>query len=118
MKNDKLAELKKYQLKVAQLEKEVGRSQRRLLGLPGKMGYRSMDDLIDALRQASAGSGSAARSSGGRRKRAKITPEMKQKLKSLVQSGKTGSEIAHELGISEPSVHNIKKELGLVKKRK
>ena len=33
-------------------------------------------------------------------------------------TGKTGGEIAKAIGISLPSVQNIKKELGLVKKRR
>jgi hypothetical protein len=51
-------------------------------------------------------------------KRAKITSEIKAKLKDLVKADKTGAEIAKTLGISLPSVQNIKKELGLVKARK
>jgi DNA-binding CsgD family transcriptional regulator len=38
-------------------------------------------------------------------------------VKKLVGAGKTGSEIAKSLGISLPSVQNIKKALGLVKSR-
>jgi hypothetical protein len=52
-----------------------------------------------------------------RRTRAKITPELKERVKALVGAGKTGSEIASAVGISLPSVQNIKKELGLVKAR-
>jgi len=43
---------------------------------------------------------------------------MKQELKALVGQGKTGAVIAKTLGISLPSVQNIKKELGLVQARK
>jgi transposase len=39
-------------------------------------------------------------------------------VKKLVQDGKTGSEVAKLVGISLPSVQNIKKALGLVKERK
>lgn len=35
----------------------------------------------------------------------------------MVDAGKTGAEIADVLGISVPSVQNIKKALGLVAKR-
>jgi DNA-binding CsgD family transcriptional regulator len=38
-------------------------------------------------------------------------------VKKLVEGGKTGSQIAKALGISLPSVQNIKKSLGLVKAR-
>ena len=59
----------------------------------------------------------AALDGAGRRKRAKITPETKQKVKALVAAGKTGRQVAGRLGISLPSVQNIKRELGLVKRR-
>jgi hypothetical protein len=44
-----------------------------------------------------------------------ITDETRAKVKALVEAGKTGAEIAAEVGISLPSVQNIKKALGLVK---
>lgn len=50
-------------------------------------------------------------------KRAKITDEVKAQVKELAEAGKTGAEIAAALGISAPSVQNIKKEFGLVKAR-
>ncbi len=62
-----------------------------------------------------------AKSAGGasrsRRKRTTITEAMRGSLKKMVKSGKTGAEISKELGISLPSVHNVKKSLGLVKSR-
>jgi hypothetical protein len=61
----------------------------------------------------------APRAAGKKRgKRARITPELKAQVKILVEAGKTGTVIAKELGISLPSVQNIKKEFGLVKARK
>ena len=47
-----------------------------------------------------------------------ITAETKAKVKALTEAGKTGAEIAAAVGISVPSVQNIKKELGLTKARK
>lgn len=123
MVTNKLQKLRKVQKQMAALEKELAQFNRKLLALPGKNGFKSMDAFIDALRSARAGGAAtssaprAATRSGGRKPRAKITPEMKQKLKSLVNDGKTGAQIAKQLGISLPSVQNIKKELGLVKKR-
>jgi DNA-binding CsgD family transcriptional regulator len=67
-----------------------------------------------------AGAGAAAaKSSAGRkrRKRAVITDETRAQVKKMVNDGKTGGEIAKSLGISLPSVQNIKKALGLVKNR-
>jgi hypothetical protein len=61
----------------------------------------------------------APKAPGKRRgKRARITPELKAQVKASVEAGKTGAVIAKELGISLPSVQNIKKEFGLVKARK
>jgi DNA-binding CsgD family transcriptional regulator len=37
-------------------------------------------------------------------------------VKKLVKAGKSGSQIAKAVGISLPSVQNVKKALGLVKK--
>ena len=50
------------------------------------------------------------------RKRAKITDAIRAKVGKLVKAGQTGSQIAKALGISLPSVQNIKKALGLVRK--
>jgi DNA-binding CsgD family transcriptional regulator len=105
--------------------------------LPASFGLGSVDALIKALLPYASprtkgifGGGkktvSAASSpksdkpakSAGRRKRAKISDETRAELKKLVQAGKTGGEIATALGISLPSVQNIKKKLGLVKGRK
>ncbi len=113
---NKLQELVKYQQKIASLEKELGKQRRKLLALPGKLGYKSPGDLIAAL-QAVAGGASGKVAGGAPRKRAKLTPEIKAKVKALVAADKTGAEISETLGISLPSVQNIKKELGLVKKR-
>lgn len=119
MAKNRLKELAKYEQKVALLKKELDLHQRRLLALPAKVGLRSVGELIKAL-QAAAGGGAqpAGKTKPARRKRAKITPEMKARLKELAGAGKTGGQIARALGISLPSVHNIKKELGLVKKRR
>ena len=46
-----------------------------------------------------------------------ITDDTRAQVKKMVESDKTGAEIAKALGISLPSVQNIKKALGLVKKR-
>jgi len=110
-----IQQLTRLKQKVAALEKEVSKEQRKLLALPAKLGFHSVDALITAL-QSAAKAGGAVRAKA-RRSRAKITPEMKARLKELVAAKKTGREIAGHLKISVPSVQNIKKELGLVKKR-
>ena len=121
MVTNKLQKLREYQRQMAKLEKELARYNHKLLALPAKHGFKSMAAFIDALRAASGAGGKAPKAaavkSSGRKPRAKITPEMKQKVKAMVGDGKTGGQIAKALNISLPSVQNIKKELGLVKKR-
>jgi len=117
----KLAALKKQ---VATLESQLSRNSNKLLKLPGKFGFKSMDAFISALQAAAGGRGQTKLPGGkagaatGRKPRAKITDETKAKGKALVGQEKTGAEIAKALNISLPSVQNIKKELGLVQKRK
>ncbi len=116
----KLAALKKQ---IATLESQLSRNNSKLLKLPGKYGFKSMDAFIGALQAAAGGRQTAlpvakASTATGRKPRAKITDETKAKVKGMVGQEKTGAEIAKALNISLPSVQNIKKELGLVQKRK
>ena len=141
MVTDKLKELEATRAKLASLEQSIqSELHKELADLPGKYGYASADDFIDALRSATGGgrgrgrrpgragrrgrppgaaATSAAKSAGGRgrRTRAVITEETRTQVKKMVEGGKTGAEIAKAVGISLPSVQNIKKALGLVKKR-
>ena len=114
MVTNKLQRLREYQRQMAKIEKELARFNAKLAALPAKYGFKSMSDFIEALRAA----GPGVAKSSGRKPRAKITPETKQKVKAMVNDGKTGGQIAKSLNISLPSVQNIKKELGLVKARK
>lgn len=116
MNPNDLKKLETYQKEIARLQAGIAKLNRKLVALPGKFGFRSMDDFIAALKQAQAKVGSAV--ARARRKRAVITDEIKAKVKSLFAQEKTGAEVAKAVGISLPSVQNIKKELGLVKKRK
>lgn len=120
MGQNQFVELQMLRKQIAKLEKGVVKQQKKLLALPAKFGFRTIGDFVDALKSAASAAGSTfetARVSGSRR-RAKITPEVKAQVKALVGEGKKAGEIAAKLGISVPSVANIKKELGLVKKRK
>ncbi|MEO6874978.1 MAG: helix-turn-helix domain-containing protein [Opitutaceae bacterium] len=121
MVTNKIKLLETTKAKVAQLEKSIAAQlSKELAALPRKYGYKSYGDFLDAVR-AVAGKGlvAAGKKVGTkRRKRAIITAETKAKVKELAQAGKTGGEIARAVGISLPSVQNIKKELGLVKKRR
>jgi DNA-binding NarL/FixJ family response regulator len=141
MVTDKLKELEAARAKLASLEQSIqAELHKELAQLPAKYGFSSVNDFADALRAASGGGGRtgarpgrpakrgrppAAASSGGaksgggrkRRTRAVITDETRSQVKKMVEGGKTGAEIAKSLSISLPSVQNIKKALGLVKKR-
>lgn len=121
MVTDKIKKLEEYQRQAAKLEKELAGFNRRLLALPGKFGFKSMDTFVAALQAAGKTGGAAKKSApakaSGRKARVAITPEIKQKVKAMVGAEKTGAEIAKALNISVPSVQNIKKELGLVQKR-
>ncbi len=108
----------KISAKIAKLEKKIlAQKHKQLATLPAKHGFDSVQAFIKAVKKAVGGKGAAA---GGkkRRKRAVITDATRAAVKKLAAAGKTGAEIAKSLGISLPSVQNIKKALGLVKARK
>lgn len=55
----------------------------------------------------------------GKRKRAKLTPQKRQKVIDLVKEGKlSGDQIASEVGVSISTVNLVKKAEGLVSKRR
>lgn len=128
MISEDIKELDAARARVAELEKTVAAQMTaELASLPAKYGFADLDGLIAALK-AAAGVGrkvrkaKAAPGAGAapapRRKRATITDAMRAEVKSMVEAGKTGAEIVAALGISLPSVQNIKKALGLVKSGK
>lgn len=131
MVTEKIKQLQALQAKASELQKSIESERaQELAGLPERYGYDSLDSFVRALKDANGtrgrrgrrpaakrASAPAAAKGGRKRKRAKITPEMKQQVKEAVAAGKTGAAIAKEFGISVPSVQNIKKELGLVKAR-
>jgi DNA-binding NarL/FixJ family response regulator len=122
--SSKLKALEAARAKVANLEAVVQTQlKKELASLPAKYGFAGVDDFVDAVRSAS-GRPSRGRPSGKRggpgkkrRHRALITDETRAQVKKLVEAGKTGAQIAQMVGISLPSVQNVKKALGLVKKR-
>jgi len=107
--------LNETKAKVARLEKALAKE---LASLPAAYGFDSLKAFVAAIK-AAAGMGGAGRpkksAAPKSRKRAKITDAVRAKVKALVKAGKTGSQVAKTLGISLPSVQNIKKALGLVK---
>jgi DNA-binding NarL/FixJ family response regulator len=129
MANNRLKELEAARAKLARLEKSIAKD---LAKLPAKYGYSSAEEFAQAVTAAAGGSGrggrrrgrppgstKAAKSGPGRKRRSRsvITDDTRAQVKKLVEGGKTGAEIAKTVGISLPSVQNIKKALGLVKKR-
>ena len=128
MNSGKLKELAALRAKIVALEQSIASElNRELASLPAKYGYASTSDFVAAVQAATGkrrgrkpgkSAGVAASPGKQRRKRAKNTDETRADVKKRVGAGKTGGEIAKALGISLPSVQNIKKALGLVKKKK
>jgi hypothetical protein len=130
MKSKKLQAL---QAQLTRLEKQIAAErEQELKNAHLEYGFSDRASLIKALQALDSPSSrtAAAKSSTvkasapkksllKRRRRATITPEMKAQVKSLAQKGEaTSAQIADTVGISLPSVQNIKKELGLVRPRK
>ncbi len=120
----KIQELEATRAKVAGLEKAIAAQlNKELAALPGQFGFSDVKSFIKAVKAATGGKrgrGSGKKAAAGgkkRRSRAVITDATRAQVKKLVEAGKTGGAIAKEVGISLPSVHNIKKALGLVKKK-
>jgi hypothetical protein len=122
MVTDKIKELSAAKARIEKLEQSIASGlQKELVRLPGKYGFGHVDEFIRALLVSagkSRGRPANAKLPKIRRKRAKITDATRVMVKKMVGAGKTGSAIAKDLGISLPSVQNIKKDLGLVKGRK
>jgi hypothetical protein len=117
---DKARQLAAYKAKVAALQEEVEKDRAKALAhLHEEYGFASPRELIKAIRAAAGGRrGRPAGKKAVHRKHARITPELKEKIKAALQAGKTGGKVAAEFGVSLPSVYNIKKAFGLVKARK
>jgi hypothetical protein len=118
MVTDKLKELEAAKAKMADLVKAIeSERNKELRTLPEKYGFNNLADFIKALKAASGARSKKGSAQGKRRTRAVITDETRAQVKKLVAGGKTGAEIAKAVGVSLPSVQNIKKSLGLVKAR-
>jgi hypothetical protein len=128
MVTKQIKELEVTKAKIVALEKSIAkRLHKELASLHDRYGFDSLGAFINALR-GTGRSGVPSKSRRGRpakasttkvkrRKRSVITDDTRSSVKKMVESGKTGSQIAKALGISLPSVQNIKKALGLVKAR-
>lgn len=116
MVTDKIKELEATKAKVASLVKAIETERNKeLRTLPAQYGFENVGAFLKAVKAAARGPG--GRGSKKRRTRAVITDETRAQVKKLAAAGKTGNEIASAVGISLPSVQNIKKALGLVKAR-
>jgi len=121
----KIKELAATKARVASLEKSIAdQLNKELSALPAKFGFDNVAAFVKAVKAAGGGKrkGRGAAKKAGpakkRRKRAVITDATRAEVKKLVEAGKTGAAIAKTVGISLPSVQNIKKALGLVGKKK
>jgi hypothetical protein len=130
-------ELEKAKALAAELEKEIADSLgQELAALPADYGFESLAAFVRAVRAAAGGKirrggrvrpkkakgpgrpkGPKAKKVVKRRKRAVVDDSMRAKVRALIEKGRTGTKIAKALGISLPTVQNIKKALGLVKVR-
>jgi DNA-binding CsgD family transcriptional regulator len=109
MLKDDIKKLDAARAEVARLEQRVAAERRReFRELPGRYGFSSMAELVQALR---------AIAPPRRRARAIITNATRAAVKNLARAGKATAEIARSVGISPSSVQQIKKQAGLVKAR-
>jgi len=116
---NKLKEIEETRAKLAALESEAAKGlNEELAALPGQYGFATAKASIKAVKAAAGGGRNALGAKKGRRTRAVITDATRAQVKKLSEAGKTGAQIAAAVGISVPSVQNIKKALGLVKARK
>jgi hypothetical protein len=126
---DQLAKLEKQKAELLAAEAKLAADRVAALAkLPADYGFESVDAFVKAVKDAAKGKSGKARGGAkpGRKpkaasvakgKRVRISDEAKLQVKFLSEQGKTGLEISKLLGISVPSVQNIKKALGLVKTR-
>ncbi len=122
---DKLNQLAAARSKLAEMESSLTAERTAALAnLPSEFGYPDLNSFIRALKSAQQSRGGRRKGAkkapagrAGRRTRAKVTDETRAQVRSMVEAGKTGSEIAASLRISLPTVQNINKALGLVKAR-
>lgn len=124
MITDSIKELALAKQKVAQLEEKVAQDMKpALAALPAQFGFDDPKAFAAAVlaacgKQRGRKPGSKNKAEQKRKRtRTTVTDEIRAGVKKLVAEEKTGAEIAQALKISVPTVQNIKKALGLVKKK-
>jgi len=118
---DNINALNAAKARISKLERLIDkRLPRELATLPGVYGFTNVGLFLRAVKAAATKRGLPAKKSAilKHRKRAKITDAIRAKVRSGLKSGKTCAQMAKELRISLPSVQNIKKALGLMRKSK
>ncbi len=120
MFSKKFKELADQKAKVSSLEKQIlAERDAQLRSLHVELGYDTREALIAALKAAGpakrAAKGAGPAKEKKRRKRTKITPELRDQIIAAIKDGGTGSSIAAKFGISLPTVGNVKRAAGLVK---
>ncbi len=124
MLTQKIAQLIKLKSAVAKQEAAIAAHlPSALAALPEAYGYPSVAAFIKALKQAASSKPKAKRgrkakvAKPGKRKRAKVTDEIKAAVKAGFEAGKRAGAIAKETGISVASVQVLKKAFGFTKTR-
>ena len=128
MITSKIRKLASLRERIAQLELVIETElYEDFLGIHRRYGFADVESFLGAVRAAAGGRGgargpgrpkkAAAAPAPKARKRAKSTDSIRARVKKLVEAGKTGSQIAKAVGVSLPSVQNIKSALGMVKSR-
>lgn len=124
MVTDKIKELAAAKARVTELEASIAAELRsELASLPARYGFDDAKSFLTAVQAASGKRrgrkpGAVKAAAPKRRKRAKITDATRADVKKLTSEGESGPEIAKALGISEQSVFNVRKALGLTRKSK
>jgi methylphosphotriester-DNA--protein-cysteine methyltransferase len=128
MITDQLKTLAKLKSQAAKLEAAL-EAQRpaALAALPAEYGFPDLKSFIAALKQAAGAKpkskrgrkagGKAKAAKPAKRKRAKVTDEIKAAVKAALEQGRKAGAIAKEVGISTASVNVLKKAFGLTKPR-
>lgn len=127
--------VKKLKKKEAELEGLrrllLSKQSQRLASLHEEFGLGSTEELIEALqglgrrrpgrppgkKKSSAKPAPAARGGSRKSKRARLSEQLKDRIRAALKSGKKGAVVAREFGISYPTLHKIKTQIGLVKQR-
>jgi len=121
MVTKQIQELEATKAKIVALEKTIAKElSKELASLHAKYGFEFIKAIKAAVGTGKGRKSKATKAAGGkskRRHRAVITEDTRANVKKLVEAKKTGTQIAKTLGISLPTVQNIKKSLGLVKAR-